>query len=139
MRDILGRHIGACIINAKFKWASFGQENEEADAEPTRSLQNLLVKARRLPDLTIILKAKHDVAARNVYDFEEIDRQYEERLQEFLKKKQEAEDAIERGEEDIEVPEPPEDLVVDAEEGEKESDRIKAKFIEKKVAQQTDL
>jgi adenylate kinase family enzyme/YHS domain-containing protein len=139
MRDVLGRHNGACVINGKFKWDSFGQVDPEGDADPSRSLQNLLVKARRLPDLTFVLKAKHDVAARNVYDFDEINRAYEERLQAYMKKKQEAEEAQERGDEDVEVPEPPEDLVIDAEEGEKESDRVKVKFIEKKLAQQTEL
>jgi len=139
MRDVIGRHVGGCIINAKFQYASFGQIDPEGDADPTRSLQNLLVKARRLPDLTFILKAKNDVAARNVYDFDEINRVYEERLADYTKKKQAADEAEERGEEDVVQPEVPEDLVIDADEGEKESDRVTAKFIEKKQAQQVDL
>jgi adenylate kinase family enzyme/YHS domain-containing protein len=139
MRDVLGRHIGACVINAQFKWTSFGQADAEGEADPTRSLQNLLVKARRLPDLTIILKAKHDVAFRNANNVEEIDRVYEERLAAFMKLKEEAEAAQEAGEEDVVVPDPPEDLVIDAEEGEKESDRVKVKFVEKKMAQQVEL
>jgi len=145
MREVLGRHVGACVINGKFEGALFGDPDSEADsdADPTRTLQNLLVKARRIPDLTILLKAKNDVAVRNVYNLEEIDAKYDKDLEEYTKLKEEIEARneahAENGEDEEELPPVPENLVLDADEGEKESDRVRAKFVEKKKTQQREL
>lgn len=133
MQDVLGAHIGACVIDGTW----FGDLEDEEMAEEVRtarSLQSLLTKAQRTPDLTLILKCKNDVAAKNCLDFEAIDKAHEERVAEYKKLVAEAE----AKEED--PPEAPEDLVIpDEDSEEKESDRAKAKFIEKKQAQQAAL
>eukprot|EP00434_Breviolum_minutum_P006768 symbB.v1.2.005972.t1/scaffold344.1/size224651/14 len=131
MKDTLGPHCGACILDGTW----FGDLNDEEMAEEiktARSLQNLLVKAQRLPDFTLVLKCKNDFAAKNTFDFDTIDREYEARLADY--KAQVA--AAEAKEED--PPEPPEGLVVDETE-EKESDRVKARFLETKATQQQAL
>ena len=118
MRDALGPHCGACILDGS--WFGDLKDEEMADEVKTaRSLQSLLMKAQRLPDFTMILKCKNDFAAKNCFDFKAIDEAYEERLAEY--KQQVA--AAEAKEED--PPDPPEGLVVDETE-EKESDRVKA-------------
>jgi len=132
MRDVLGSHIGACVINGTF-FGDLGNEDMSPEMKTARSIQNLLVKARRLPDLVVILKIKNDLAAKSIYDFAEIDRVYEQRVKEY----QELVAKAEEQEED--PPPPPEDLELEADEDEKESDRILAKFVEKKKAEQGEL
>jgi len=132
MKDAFGPHCGACIVDGSW-FGDLEQEEMSDEVKAARSLQNLLTKAQRIPDLTIILKCKNDFAAKNSFDFDAIDRDYEERLAVY--KAEVA--AAEAKEED--PPEPPEGLVVDEESEEKESDRVKAKFIETKKSQQDAL
>eukprot|EP00439_Symbiodinium_sp_Y106_P000053 s2240_g1.t1 len=132
MKDAFGPHCGACIVDGSW-FGDLEQEEMSDEVKAARSLQNLLTKAQRIPDLTIILKCKNDFAAKNSFDFDAIDRDYEERLAAY--KAEVA--AAEAKEED--PPEPPEGLVVDEESEEKESDRVKAKFIETKKSQQDAL
>lgn len=128
MKDSLGPHCGACILDGTW-FGDLKDEEMSEEMKTARSLQNLLVKAQRLPDFTVVLKCKNDFAAKKTFDFESIDRDYEARLAEY--KAQVA--AAEAKEE--EPPEAPEGLVTDETE-EKESDRVKARFIESKSAQQ---
>lgn len=127
MKDVLGSHSGACIIDGT--WFKDLEDEEMAEEVRTaRSLQNLLTKAQRIPDLTVVLRCKNDFAAKNTFDFEAIDKEHQERVAAYQKLVAEAE----AKEED--PPEQPEGLVIDEEQ--KESDRVKEKFFEKKTAQQ---
>lgn len=161
MRAVLGAHSGACLIDGTW----FGDlDNEEMaeEVKAVRSLQNLLVKARRLPDFTIMLKIKNDLAFNSVKDAAAIDKEDEdlraiaksqdakelkealeavkfigdERKAAFKAYLDELQGTEEEGPPDP-LPEAPEDLVEAGEE--KESDRAKAKFIEKKKLEQEAL
>eukprot|EP00933_Yihiella_yeosuensis_P080527 TRINITY_DN93972_c0_g1_i1.p1 TRINITY_DN93972_c0_g1~~TRINITY_DN93972_c0_g1_i1.p1 ORF type:complete len:1447 (+),score=386.18 TRINITY_DN93972_c0_g1_i1:577-4341(+) len=132
MQDALGSHCGACIIDGTW-FSDLDDEEMGEDVRAARSLQNLLLKAQRFPDLSIILKCKNDIAARDVLDIDAIDKEYEAKVAAYKKLVEEAE----AKEED--PPEVPEGLVIDDESEEKESDRVKAKFVEKKAVQQQAL
>jgi hypothetical protein len=145
MRDVLSARCGSCVIDGAF----FG-DPERANILPVvhatpevweemkerRSLQNLLMKARRIPDTVLILKCKHDTAARATYDFAQIDADFEKKVNEFKSVLSKFDE--ESGEE---PPKPenyglPEGFSPDEEQEETESQRVKAKFIEKKVAEE---
>ncbi|CAE7321235.1 Psmd10 [Symbiodinium natans] len=79
MKDAFGPHCGACIVDGTW-FGDLEQEEMSDEVRTARSLQNLLTKAQRIPDLTVILKCKHDLAAKNTFDFEAVDRDYQERL-----------------------------------------------------------
>lgn len=130
MREVLGPHMGACIIDGSF-FSDLDDEEMSDELKAIRTLGNLLVKARRLPDLVIMLKIKHDIAAQRIYNFDEIDIEYDQRLKAFQALCEEAENN------DEEPPDPPENLILD--EDEKESDRVRTRFVEKKQAQQEEL
>ncbi|CAJ1371688.1 unnamed protein product, partial [Effrenium voratum] len=127
MKDALGPHCGACILDGTW-FGDLADEEMAEEIKAARSLPNLLTKAKRLPDLTVVLKCRNDLAAKNTFDFEAIDKDYEERLVAY----QAQVTAAEAKEED--PPEAPEGLVVDGEE--KESERVKARFVEQKAQQQ---
>lgn len=159
MRSALGSHCGACIIDGTF-FSDLANEELSEEAKYARSLHNLLIKARRLPDITIILRCKHDLAFSNVYDATMIDKEDEE-LREMAKSQNTQQlrtklaatrlisderklafkayldelEGTEEGPPDP-LPEPPEDLIAPEE---NESDRVKAKFIERKTLEQETL
>jgi len=85
MQDVLGSHCGACIIDGT--WFKDLEDEEMAEEVRTaRSLQNLFTKAQRIPDLTVILRCKHDFAAKNTFNFEAIDKVHQERVAEYKKR-----------------------------------------------------
>jgi adenylate kinase family enzyme/YHS domain-containing protein len=139
MRDVLGSHRGACVLDGTF-FKDLTDDSVPEEAKEGRKLHILLKEARRLPDLAIVLKCKHDVAVRNELDLDAIDKAHAERVAAYLKLVAEAEERIEKGEEDVQQPEKPEDLILPEEDEEtKESDREKEKFVEKKKAEQESL
>ncbi|CAE8694950.1 unnamed protein product [Polarella glacialis] len=132
MQDALGSHCGARIIDGTW-FSDLEDEEMSEEVRTARSLQNLLAKARRIPDLSVVLQCKNETAARNSLDYAAIDGEYQVRVEAYKKLLAEAE----AKEED--PPEVPEGFIIDDESEEKESDRVKAKFIEKKAAQQQAL
>eukprot|EP00403_Amphidinium_massartii_P040964 CAMPEP_0178443130 /NCGR_PEP_ID=MMETSP0689_2-20121128/38670_1 /TAXON_ID=160604 /ORGANISM="Amphidinium massartii, Strain CS-259" /LENGTH=1376 /DNA_ID=CAMNT_0020066995 /DNA_START=32 /DNA_END=4162 /DNA_ORIENTATION=- len=127
MRSVLGSHCGACVIDGTW-FGDLDDEELSDDMRSARSLQNLLVKARRLPDLIMTIRCKHDTAVQAMLDLEAIDAAHAARVAEYNQLVEEAE----ANEED--PPEQPEDLIIDEEE--KESDRARAKFVERKKQEQ---
>eukprot|EP00927_Polykrikos_kofoidii_P038138 TRINITY_DN32418_c0_g1_i1.p1 TRINITY_DN32418_c0_g1~~TRINITY_DN32418_c0_g1_i1.p1 ORF type:complete len:2262 (+),score=447.00 TRINITY_DN32418_c0_g1_i1:103-6888(+) len=129
-REILGAHCGACVIDG-----TFFKDLEDEAPDPARSLASLLSKAQRVPDLVVILNVKNDAAFGAVHDPVEIDRLFKLEVDAYEELKKRAEE----NEEDI--PEPPEHLAgkLDDDGDEKESDRVRASFVEKKKLEQAAL
>jgi adenylate kinase family enzyme/YHS domain-containing protein len=148
MRDVLSASCGSCVVNGSF----FGDPDRPGvlamvhatpevweEMKERRSLQNLLMKARRIPDTVLILKCKHDTAARATYDFAQIDADFEAKVNEF---KVVLSKFDEESGEDPPKPENyglPEGFNPEDEQEETESKRVKDKFVEKKTAEEEGL
>lgn len=160
MRDVLNARCGGCIVDGSF----FGDVEDTIvlatvhvtlevweEMKEKRALQNLLTRARRIPDVVALLKCKPETAARATFDFDAIDREFGEKVDAFKKKRAEYEKqlaAVEAGRADPasaeDEPDPvkyglPEGFNLDEEQEEKESQRVKAKFIEKKAGEEEAL
>eukprot|EP00971_Amphidinium_carterae_P281195 5583049-Amphidinium_carterae.4 len=133
MRTVLGAQCGACVIDGTW-FGDLDDEELSDDVRTARSLQNLLTKARRIPDLVLCIRCKNDTAVEAMLDLEAIDRQHAARVSEFQRLVAEAEEKEE------DPPEQPEDLIIDDEDSEeRESDRARAKFVERKRQEQDSI
>eukprot|EP00746_Dinoflagellata_sp_MGD_P167078 gnl/MRDRNA2_/MRDRNA2_97418_c0_seq1.p1 gnl/MRDRNA2_/MRDRNA2_97418_c0~~gnl/MRDRNA2_/MRDRNA2_97418_c0_seq1.p1 ORF type:complete len:2329 (-),score=603.32 gnl/MRDRNA2_/MRDRNA2_97418_c0_seq1:172-7086(-) len=131
MLTVMGPHLGACIVNGGF-WSDLN--NEDEDLKQKKSLSNLLIKARRAPDMVIILDVKTDVASKRKLDLEEIDRLEDEKKKAKRKAKEEEREKFlaEGGD----VADLPDDEEEEDEEGEKASEIAVREFQERKEKQE---
>eukprot|EP00928_Gymnodinium_smaydae_P021250 TRINITY_DN18276_c0_g3_i1.p1 TRINITY_DN18276_c0_g3~~TRINITY_DN18276_c0_g3_i1.p1 ORF type:complete len:2412 (-),score=485.57 TRINITY_DN18276_c0_g3_i1:104-7339(-) len=149
LRDVLGAHCGGCIIDGSF----FGNAEVNPSILTTvhvtpdvweemkekRSLQNMLLKAQRFPDIAIVLRCKHDIAAKATYDFAKIDKEFEDKVEQLKA-------ALAEFDTESENPPPdptkyglPEGFNPEEEQEEKESQRVRTEFVKRKLAEEGDL
>jgi adenylate kinase family enzyme/YHS domain-containing protein len=136
MRTVMGPHVGACIVNGGF-WADLDNPDLDDDAKTRKALHNLLIKARRAPDIVIIMDVNDDVASKRKLDLEEIDRQEEEaKIAKRKAKEEEREKFIMDGNDPADLPD---DDAEEDEAGEKASEIADREFKERKEKQKTAL